>query len=50
MNIEGGFLENNSDVVSIILTDGKVCKNLAHDASERELDGVIDNDNVDVLG
>jgi hypothetical protein len=48
--LRGGFLESNSDVVSIVLADRKVCKNLAHNFGERELDGFINNDNVGVLG
>ena len=32
------------------MTNRKVCKNLAHNFGERELDGVINNDNLDVLG
>jgi hypothetical protein len=48
--LRGGFLESNTDVVSIIMTNRKVCKNLAHNFSERELDGFVNNDNVDFLG
>lgn len=47
--LRGGFLESNTDVVSIIMTNRKVCKNLAHNFSERKLDGFVNNDNV-VLG
>jgi hypothetical protein len=32
------------------MTNRKVCKNLAHNFSERELDGFVNNDNVDFLG
>jgi hypothetical protein len=37
------FLEHKSGVVSIVLTDGKICKDLANNVTEGEINGVINN-------